>query len=111
MECTLRGLARTIEIKPLDQGDDVMFHIKAKKEGEKENAARSKNWLLSNLYIKPADDAFDRIVEPFLKHNANTQYTGQAMILEKAFMVKILTQNLEVKSVIIPPGACTLVAS
>ena len=57
------------------------------------------------------DDAFDRIVEPFLKHNANTQYTGQAMILEKAFMVKILTQNLEVKSVIIPPGACTLVAS
>ena len=33
--------ARTIEIKPLGQGDDVMFHIKAQKDGKKENAARS----------------------------------------------------------------------
>ena len=33
--------ARTIEIKPLGQGDDVMFHIKAQKDGKKENVARS----------------------------------------------------------------------
>ena len=54
------------------------------------------------IYIKPAEfnvDAFDRIVDPFLKHKANTRYRpmiGTKNVLEKACVVKVLTQNIEV---------------
>ena len=76
-----------------------MFHIKAQKDEKRENAAQSKNLYKTCRWNQFNADAFDRVVDPFPKHNANTRnrpMIGPKNVLEKACMVKVLAQNLEV---------------